>query len=87
MHYSTYAEKELLECAQIMLDYVLDPELNTSSSFFKKVSSGGLLCSSSRHHTTRHLTSCSHTYPLDRMPRAAGIALCFAIRLLQRVGH
>ncbi|RSH92157.1 G2/mitotic-specific cyclin [Saitozyma podzolica] len=39
VHYSTYAEAELLECAQIMLDYVLDPDLNTSSSFFKKYAS------------------------------------------------
>lgn len=81
VHYSTYAEAELLECAQIMLDYVLDPDLNTSSSFFKKVSSGDLRCSSSRRYTTPEITSCSRTYPLHCMPRAARIALFFTIRL------
>ncbi|CAK9780937.1 A/B/D/E cyclin [Cutaneotrichosporon oleaginosum] len=36
VHYSTYAQHELLECAQVMLDFVVDPELDLSTAFFKK---------------------------------------------------
>ncbi|BEI85327.1 hypothetical protein CcaverHIS002_0507280 [Cutaneotrichosporon cavernicola] len=39
VHYSTYAQHELLECAQVMLDYAVDPELDTSTAFFKKYAS------------------------------------------------
>jgi hypothetical protein len=81
VHYSTYAEAELLECAQIMLDYVLDPDLNTSSSFFKKVSSGD--CDAPHPAITplnesHHAIAPTHSH---RMSRAARIVLFCLIRL------
>ncbi|WVQ98034.1 hypothetical protein IAU59_005156 [Kwoniella sp. CBS 9459] len=39
VHYSNYSQDELLECAQVMLDNILDPEFNDSSSFYKKYAS------------------------------------------------
>lgn len=39
VHYSTYAQHEVLECAQIMLDYVVNPNLEVSSAFYKKYAS------------------------------------------------
>lgn len=39
VHYSGYSQQELLPCAQVMLDYVLNPDLDTSSAFFKKYAS------------------------------------------------
>ncbi|WVF69832.1 hypothetical protein IAT40_004611 [Kwoniella sp. CBS 6097] len=39
VHYSNYSQDELLECAQVMLDNVLDPEYNDTSSFYKKYAS------------------------------------------------
>ncbi|WWD21483.1 hypothetical protein CI109_105969 [Kwoniella shandongensis] len=39
VHYSTYSQEELLECAQVMLDFILDPEFNDTSSFYKKYAS------------------------------------------------
>ncbi|WVN89476.1 uncharacterized protein L203_104701 [Cryptococcus depauperatus CBS 7841] len=39
VHYSTYSEEEILPCAQVMLDYILDPEFDESSSFYKKYAS------------------------------------------------
>ncbi|OCF45909.1 G2/mitotic-specific cyclin 1/2 [Kwoniella heveanensis CBS 569] len=39
VHYSAYSQDELLECAQVMLDHILDPEFNDTSSFYKKYAS------------------------------------------------
>ncbi|WWC86938.1 uncharacterized protein L201_001818 [Kwoniella dendrophila CBS 6074] len=39
VHYSNYAEKEIIDCAQSMLNYVLDPDFNDTSSFYKKYAS------------------------------------------------
>jgi G2/mitotic-specific cyclin 1/2 len=39
VHYSEYAQHEVLPCAQIMLDYVLDKDMDTTSAFFKKYAS------------------------------------------------
>ncbi|WWC59283.1 uncharacterized protein I303_101834 [Kwoniella dejecticola CBS 10117] len=39
VHYSYYAEKEIIDCAQAMLNYVLDPDFNDTSSFYKKYAS------------------------------------------------
>lgn len=36
VHYSTYAQHELLDCAQVMLDFVVDPDLDVGTAFFKK---------------------------------------------------
>ena len=36
VHYSTYSEEEIIEPAQIMLDWILDPALNENWSFFRK---------------------------------------------------
>jgi hypothetical protein len=38
VHYSEYAVDEIIEPAQIMLDYLLDPYLDTTTAFYKKVS-------------------------------------------------
>ena len=43
VHYSGYSEEELLEPAQIMLDYILNKDLDSSTSFYKKVSSSTCL--------------------------------------------
>lgn len=37
VHYSTYSEDEIRPCAQVMLDYILDPDFDESTSFYKKV--------------------------------------------------
>ncbi|KAK8847391.1 hypothetical protein IAR55_005249 [Kwoniella newhampshirensis] len=39
VHYSTYSQDELLECAQVMLDFILDADFNDTSSFYKKYAS------------------------------------------------
>lgn len=39
VHYSSYSQAELLPCAQVMLDFVLDPEVDLTSAFFKKYAS------------------------------------------------
>ncbi|WRT64794.1 uncharacterized protein IL334_001728 [Kwoniella shivajii] len=39
VHYSFYAEKEILGPAQAMLNYILDPKFNDTSSFYKKYAS------------------------------------------------
>lgn len=39
VHYSGYSQTELLPCAQVMLDFVLDPEVELGSAFFKKYAS------------------------------------------------
>ncbi|KAL7418978.1 G2/mitotic-specific cyclin [Cryptotrichosporon argae] len=36
VHYSSYSEDELLPCAQAMLNFVLDPNFDETSSFYKK---------------------------------------------------
>lgn len=36
VHYSSYAQHELIPCAQVMLDYIVNPDLDTSSAFYKK---------------------------------------------------
>jgi hypothetical protein len=37
IHYSTYAVSELLEPAQIMVNYVVGPGVNEDGAFYKKV--------------------------------------------------
>lgn len=37
VHYSTYSEDEIRPCAQVMLDHILDPDFDESTSFYKKV--------------------------------------------------
>lgn len=39
VHYSCYSQAELLPCAQVMLDHVLNPDVDVSSAFFKKYAS------------------------------------------------
>jgi G2/mitotic-specific cyclin 1/2 len=39
VHYSTYAQHELLDCAQVMIDFVVDPKLDMTTAFFKKYAS------------------------------------------------
>lgn len=39
VHYSEYAQHELLPCAQVMLDYIINPDLDTASAFYKKYAS------------------------------------------------
>ncbi|ORY31013.1 cyclin-like protein [Naematelia encephala] len=39
VHYSGYSVEELLECAQIMFDYVVSPDLDTNSAFHRKYAS------------------------------------------------
>ncbi|OWZ32972.1 G2/mitotic-specific cyclin 1/2 [Cryptococcus neoformans c45] len=39
VHYSTYSEDEIRPCAQVMLDYILDPDFDESTSFYKKYAS------------------------------------------------
>ncbi|WWC67913.1 uncharacterized protein I206_101831 [Kwoniella pini CBS 10737] len=39
VHYSNYSEKEIVDCAQAMLNHVLDPDFNDTSSFYKKYAS------------------------------------------------
>lgn len=39
VHYSTYSESELLPCAQVMLDYLLDPAFEPETSFYRKYAS------------------------------------------------
>ena len=39
VHYSTYSIPELLPAAQIMLDYILDPDFNADTVFHKKYAS------------------------------------------------
>lgn len=39
VHYSTYAQHEVLDCAQVMLDYIVSPDLEVGSAFYKKYAS------------------------------------------------
>ncbi|WWD00554.1 hypothetical protein V866_007488 [Kwoniella sp. B9012] len=39
VHYSNYSQEEIVECAQAMYRYVLDPDFNDTSSFYKKYAS------------------------------------------------
>ncbi|WVQ83222.1 hypothetical protein IAT38_005361 [Cryptococcus sp. DSM 104549] len=39
VHYSTYSQEEILPCAQVMLDYILNPEFEDTTSFYKKYAS------------------------------------------------
>lgn len=39
VHYSEYSQEEVLPCAQIMLDFVLNKDLDHTSAFFKKYAS------------------------------------------------
>lgn len=51
VHYSGYSVKEILEPAQIMLDYMLEEDVNTSTAFYKKYAGKKHMKSSVFFHT------------------------------------